>query len=115
MKTIIVVDEDASVRAKVLMSLEAAGFNAWAIESWPNISSLMSKFDPFALVVSEHFAGISGKEVVESTIKHWPSVQVVILTEDPDLAGASLRLGVPVASRFNPDSVLGAVKRISRL
>jgi DNA-binding NtrC family response regulator len=105
-KVVLVVDEDASVRAKTLARLEAAGFNAWSADSWANLPSLLTKLDPVAMVVSENFAAISGKEVIASATKHWPAVKALIMTDDADLTGAFVRLGVQVAPRHDPDQIV---------
>jgi DNA-binding NtrC family response regulator len=111
-KTVIVVDEDPDVCAAMMLAIEGAGFNVWVTGSWGDLPSLLQRLDPGVLVVAEHLAGLSGRHIVGTTTKHWPDVETIVLTDDPDLAGAAYRLGSKVAPRTNPRAVVAILQNM---
>ena len=90
---ILVVDDEADVRKSVRMILMKAGYDVVEAEDGEKaIKQIRSDDNPFkvGLIICDiHMPKVNGMETIAYFRQEFPSVPVIVLTGEPELAGAT--------------------------
>jgi two-component system, chemotaxis family, chemotaxis protein CheY len=90
---ILVVDDEADIRKAVRLTLTKAGYDVLLAKNGAEaINHIQSNDNPFkvSLIICDiHMPKVNGMEAIAFFCQEFPSVPVVVLTGDPDLAGAT--------------------------
>lgn len=90
---VLVVDDEADVRKSVRLTLVKAGYDVVEAEDGEKaIQAIRSGDNPLmveAIVTDIHMPKVSGMEAIAFFRSEFPSVPIIVLTGQPDLAGAS--------------------------
>jgi len=113
--TVLVVDDDLSVRAIVRRTLEAEGFH---VEEAPDGESalrlIQERAEPFDLVLTDlSMPQIDGRQVSETVRRYRPSVALLCMSADPDAVPYIESSDTPVRvllKPFTPDDLHHAVR-----
>ena len=79
-KTILIVDDDESVRRVMQMQLEEAGYNAVAASDGADALAKMEAANPFLLITDLKMPGMSGLDLLTTVKKRYPDTTVIIIT-----------------------------------
>ena len=89
---ILVVDDEADVRKSVRLTLTKAGYEVVeAVDGEDAIKTIRSGDNPLmidTIITDIHMPKVNGMEAVAFFRAQFPSVPVIVLTGQPDLAGA---------------------------
>jgi two-component system chemotaxis response regulator CheY len=90
---ILVVDDEAEIRKSVRLTLTKAGYDVIEAEDGDKaIKQIRSDDNPFkvGLIISDiHMPKVNGMEAIAYFRQEFPSVPVLVLTGEPELAGAT--------------------------
>jgi len=90
---ILVVDDEADVRKSVRLTLTKAGYDVVeAVDGEDAIKTIRSGDNPLmvdTIITDIHMPKVNGMEAVAFFRSQFPSVPVIVLTGQPELAGAS--------------------------
>ena len=90
---ILVVDDEADVRKAVRLTLTKAGYDVIeAVDGEDAIKTIRSGDNPLmvdTIITDIHMPKVNGMEAVAFFRSQFPSVPVIVLTGQPELAGAS--------------------------
>lgn len=114
-KRILVVDDDATFRNRLVRALQDRGFAARAAGDHPAALTLAEEFGPGRAVVDLRMPGKSGLEVVRDLLAHEPGMQTIVLTGYGSIASATeaMRLGAVdyLTKPADADQILTAFER----
>ena len=113
--TVLVVDDEPSLRQVVRRTLEAEGFH---VEEAPDGASalrlIQARAEPFDLVLTDlSMPHIDGRQVSETLRRYRPSVAVLCMSADPDAVPYIESSDTPVRvllKPFTPDDLYHAVR-----
>ena len=97
---ILVVDDEADVRKSVRLVLTKAGYEVREAEDGETaITQIRSNDNPFkvSLIICDiHMPKVNGMEAIAYFRQEFPSVPVIVLTGEPEIAGAThlFKLGI---------------------
>lgn len=97
---ILVVDDEADVRKSVRLVLTKAGYEVREAEDGEKaITQIRSNDNPFkvSLIICDiHMPKVNGMEAIAYFRQEFPSVPVIVLTGEPEIAGAThlFKLGI---------------------
>lgn len=90
---ILVVDDEADVRKSVRMTLTKAGYDVVEAEDGDKaIKEIRSGDNPImvdAIICDIHMPKVNGMEAIAFFRQQFPSVPVIVLTGEPEVAGAT--------------------------
>jgi DNA-binding NtrC family response regulator len=110
--SVLVVDDDETVRLSYLRSLVGTGCNVEAVSDGNNALREMERH-PFDVVMLDlRLPGMDGMSVLRTIKENWPESEVVVITGYPSIATAkdAVRLGAYdyLAKPVGPDEVVKA-------
>ena len=119
---ILVVDDEADVRKSVRLTLVKAGYDVVEAEDGEKaIQAIRSGDNPImvdAIVSDIHMPKVGGMEAIAYFRKEFPSVPIIVLTGQPDLAGASslYKQGVVdyLVKPIEPEKLTAAVHKAAK-
>ncbi len=99
--TVIVVDDDADLRAALRYSLEIEGFDVMSCASGESLLELPLPTSPACLVVDQRLSGISGIAAIETLRDRHIDLPAIIITGTPsaDLRARSLLANARVVEK----------------
>ena len=115
--TVLVVDDEPSVRELVRRMLEAEGFHVEEATSGESALRLVqARAEPFDLVLTDlAMPRIDGRQVSETLTRYRPSVAVLCMSADPDAVPYIESSDTPVRvllKPFTPDDLYHAVRDV---
>lgn len=119
---ILVVDDEADVRKSVRLTLVKAGYDVVEAEDGEKaMQAIRSGDNPLmidAIVSDIHMPKVNGMEAIAYFREQFPSVPVIVLTGQPDLAGASslYKQGVVeyLVKPIEPEKLTAAVHKAAK-
>jgi CheY-like chemotaxis protein len=116
---ILVVDDEADVRKSVRLVLTKAGYDVREAEDGDSaITQIRSNDNPFkvTLIICDiHMPKVNGMEAIAYFRQEFPSVPVIVLTGEPELAGAThlFKLGIVdyLEKPISPEKLTQAVHK----
>jgi two-component system chemotaxis response regulator CheY len=116
---ILVVDNEADVRKSVRLVLTKAGYDVREAEDGDSaITQIRSNDNPFkvTLIICDiHMPKVNGMEAIAYFRQEFPSVPVIVLTGEPELAGAThlFKLGIVdyLEKPISPEKLTQAVHK----
>ena len=119
---ILVVDDEADVRKSVRLVLTKAGYDVREAEDGEKaITQIRSNDNPFkvSLIICDiHMPKVNGMEAIAYFRQEFPSVPVIVLTGEPELAGATqlFKLGIVdyLEKPISPEKLTQAVHKSVR-
>ena len=116
------VDDEADVRKSVRLTLTKAGYDVVEAEDGDKaIKQIRSDDKPFkvGLIICDiHMPKLNGLEAIAYFRQEFPSVPVIVLTGEPELAGAThlFKQGIVdyLAKPISPEKLTQAVKKAVR-
>ena len=119
---VLVVDDEADVRKSVRLTLVKAGYDVVEAEDGLKaIQAIRSGDNPLmidCIVTDIHMPNVNGMEAVAFFRDQFPSVPVIVLTGQPDLAGAShlYKQGVVdyLVKPIEPEKLTAAVHKAAK-
>jgi two-component system response regulator RegA len=114
-ETILVVDDDAAFRNRLVRAFEDRGLAARAAHDHGSALAIAEELRPGRAVVDLRMPDKSGLEVVADLLRRWPEVRVVVLTGYGSIASATeaMRLGARdyLTKPADADQILAAFAR----
>jgi len=92
--TILVCDEDASVRRMVARVLETAGYDAVLASGGPEALTALRDVRPDLLLLDINAPGPEGWEVLEQLHQSHPELPIILITGWPNLAAQAAQRGI---------------------
>jgi len=118
MKSILIVDDERSLRKLLCHYLEGAGYTCWAAEDVKQAKELLETKHIDLLLSDINMPGESGIELTRFVKKEYPDVSIVIVSviDNPDSAKEALELDVSgyIVKPFSKNIVLIAVDNAFR-
>ena len=119
---ILVVDDEADVRKSVRLVLTKAGYDVREAEDGEKaITQIRSNDNPFkvSLIICDiHMPKVNGMDAIAYFRQEFPSVPVIVLTGEPELAGAThlFKLGIVdyLEKPISPEKLTQAVHKSVR-
>ena len=119
---ILVVDDEEDVRKSVRLVLTKAGYDVREAEDGEKaITQIRSNDNPFkvSLIICDiHMPKVNGMEAIAYFRQEFPSVPVIVLTGEPELAGATqlFKLGIVdyLEKPISPEKLTQAVHKSVR-
>jgi two-component system chemotaxis response regulator CheY len=119
---ILVVDDEEAVRKSVRLVLTKAGYDVREAEDGEKaIAQIRSNDNPFkvSLIICDiHMPKVSGMEAIAYFRQEFPSVPVIVLTGEPEIAGAThlFKLGIVdyLEKPISPEKLTQAVHKSVR-
>ncbi|AOE49047.1 response regulator [Kangiella sediminilitoris] len=93
--TILVVDDDSSIRWVLARALNNAQFKVLACDSGQQALSLIEEESPDLVITDIQMSGMTGLELLEAINQQWPHIPVIMITAyaDTDLGSKTHELG----------------------
>lgn len=95
LSTVLVVDDDSSIRWVLARALNNAQFKVISCESGQQALNIISEKMPQLVITDIQMSGMSGLELLESINQKWPELPVIMITAyaDTDLGSRTHELG----------------------
>jgi two-component system cell cycle sensor histidine kinase/response regulator CckA len=112
--TVLVVDDEAAVRAVAARSLKQAGFRVLQAADGADALELVGRHGPPQLVLTDLLMpGIGGAELVRRLRERWPMLPIVFMSgysaEELNRRGAIASEGELIQKPFTPSGLVGSV------
>ena len=93
--TVLVVDDDSSIRWVLARALNNAQFKVISCDSGQEALSIISEQKPQLVITDIQMSGMSGLELLETINQKWPELPVIMITAyaDTDLGSKTHELG----------------------
>lgn len=93
--TVLVVDDDSSIRWVLARALNNAQFKVLSCDSGQQALELINQAQPQLVITDIQMSGMSGLELLETINQQWPDLPVIMITAyaDTDLASKTHELG----------------------
>ncbi|MCF6436566.1 nitrogen regulation protein NR(I) [Pseudoalteromonas sp. MMG022] len=88
MKTVWLVDDDASIRFVLDKALSRAGFNTESFANGQDVLTALQYSQPAVLISDVRMPGLDGMALLEEIVTQYPSLPVIIMTAHSDLDSA---------------------------
>ena len=119
---ILIVDDEADVRKSVRMTLTKAGYDVVEAEDGEKaIKEIRSGDNPImvdAIICDIHMPKVNGMEAIAFFRQQFPSVPVIVLTGQPEVAGAThlLKQGVVdyLVKPIAPEKLTQVVHKVAK-
>jgi CheY-like chemotaxis protein len=113
MPTVLVVDDEASIRELLRRILEPAGYTVADAQDAPSALAAMSAHSPHVVFLDVHMPGENGLWLADQIREQFPTAATVLATADPDISTSDrLRRGIIgcLLKPFKRDDVLRAAE-----
>lgn len=111
---VLVVDDDAAVRAALAFSLELEGMDVTTYASGEALLMRDPPHDGACIVIDERLAGISGMETVRRLRARRCELPAILITSHPgpELRAAAREAGVPIVEKpLIGDALITSIRR----
>ncbi|WP_105166690.1 nitrogen regulation protein NR(I) [Pseudoalteromonas sp. T1lg23B] len=88
MKTVWLVDDDASIRFVLDKALSRAGFNTESFANGQDVLTALQYSQPAVLISDVRMPGLDGMALLEEIVTQYPNLPVIIMTAHSDLDSA---------------------------
>jgi FixJ family two-component response regulator len=114
-RPILIVEDDAGMRASLQFLLESYGFEVAAFAAPSDMFAGFDGLKPACAVLDIHLPGTEGIEVYETLVKHFPELKAVFITgqiDDQIRADAKRVRAVAILEKpFSDEALLDSVGR----
>lgn len=113
---LLIVDDDAEMRAVLRDVLAGAGFRTEEAADTGTLLALIPRVEPAAIILDHEMPGVWGLEILSALRQRWPSIPVVIITAfgGPKAHETAMRLGAAayLDKPFRVADLLSIVRRL---
>lgn len=112
-RTVMLVDDSATVRLAAKARLEAAGFDVVESDGWAGVGLLVAKSSPDAAVVDLNMPGLDGEVLIDLMRRYWPWLPLLVMTaeEEPRVRAIRAR-GLRVLPKSEASGIAEAVRAL---
>ncbi|HHW49272.1 MAG TPA: response regulator transcription factor [Clostridiaceae bacterium] len=116
--TVLIVEDEASIRKFIKINLNRNGFNVLEAESGEEALRILYAFNPQIVVLDIMLPGMDGFDVCRQIRKDKPGIAVIMLTarsqDDDKILGLELGADDYMVKPFNPLELVARIKTILR-
>jgi DNA-binding response OmpR family regulator len=114
--TVLVVDDEQSLRLLCRVNLELAGFDVLEAGTIPEARRLLESSHVDVAILDVHVAGEDGRDLLDELRAADSAVRVVFLTGSADIRGKRLAGGDAIVPKpFEPDVLVDVVRQLAAL